>query len=92
MIARGFHLWERRLASVDTNRVVRPFEWGLEWLDLHAHEAPGPIAAIGPNSLTPILPEMVVMAEACPRAAPRQAAARISIASFMQASSRVSQE
>ena len=42
MIARGFHLWERRLASVDTNRVVRPFEWGLEWLDLHAHEAPGP--------------------------------------------------
>jgi hypothetical protein len=41
VIARGFHLWERRLASVDTNRVVRPFEWGLEWLDLHAHEAPG---------------------------------------------------
>ena len=34
MIARAFHNWERRLASVDTNRVVRPFEWGLEWIGL----------------------------------------------------------
>ncbi len=24
--------WERRLASRDTNRKTRPFEWGLEWL------------------------------------------------------------
>ena len=34
MIARTFHAWERRLASVDTNRVVRPFEWGLDWMEL----------------------------------------------------------
>jgi hypothetical protein len=34
VIARGFHAWERRLASVDTNRRVRPFEWGLEWVGL----------------------------------------------------------
>ena len=34
MITRGFHAWERRLASVDQNRVVRPFEWGLDWLGL----------------------------------------------------------
>ena len=27
-----FHTWERRLASVTTDRVVRPFEWGLEWI------------------------------------------------------------
>src|SRR4029450_8763032 len=27
-----FHAWERRLASVTTNRVVRPFEWGLDWI------------------------------------------------------------
>jgi hypothetical protein len=27
-----FHAWERRLASVTTDRVVRPFEWGLEWI------------------------------------------------------------
>ena len=32
MIAPLFHRWERRLASVDTNRVVRPFDWGLEWI------------------------------------------------------------
>jgi len=34
VIARFFHAWERRLSSVDTNRVVRPFEWGLDWIDL----------------------------------------------------------
>jgi hypothetical protein len=34
VITRGFHAWERRLASIDTNRVVRPFDWGLEWLGL----------------------------------------------------------
>jgi hypothetical protein len=33
VIARAFHRWERRLASAATNRVVRPFEWGLDWLD-----------------------------------------------------------
>jgi hypothetical protein len=32
MLKRIFHRWERSLASVDNNRVVRPFEWGAEWL------------------------------------------------------------
>jgi dienelactone hydrolase len=27
-----FHSWEHRLASATTNRVVRPFEWGTDWL------------------------------------------------------------
>ena len=27
-----FHTWERRLASVTKDRVVRPFEWGTDWL------------------------------------------------------------
>jgi dienelactone hydrolase len=26
------HDWETRLAERDTNRVVRPFDWGLEWM------------------------------------------------------------
>jgi hypothetical protein len=25
--------WERRLATRDTNRVVRPFDWGTDWLN-----------------------------------------------------------
>ena len=33
VLSRVFHRWERRLASVTTDRVVRPFEWGTEWLD-----------------------------------------------------------
>ena len=44
MITRSFHAWERRLASVDTNRVQRPFEWGLDWLGLP--ESPDPSAAV----------------------------------------------
>lgn len=36
MITKLFHAWERRLATIDTNRVVRPFEWGLDWLGLEA--------------------------------------------------------
>jgi dienelactone hydrolase len=40
MIAPFFNAWERRLASVDTDRVVRPFEWGLDWLDLRGSSSP----------------------------------------------------
>ena len=32
MISRLFHAWERQLVSVTTDRVVRPFEWGLDWV------------------------------------------------------------
>jgi dienelactone hydrolase len=28
-----FHAWERRLASAATDRIVRPFDWGLDWID-----------------------------------------------------------
>lgn len=30
--ARWIDRWETRLASRDNNRVVRPFEWGIDWL------------------------------------------------------------
>jgi hypothetical protein len=33
LIARVFHNWERRLAAAAEGRVVRPFDWGLEWID-----------------------------------------------------------
>ncbi len=33
MLSRVFHEWERRLAATATDRVVRPFDWGLDWLD-----------------------------------------------------------
>ena len=31
MLAPFFHSWERRLADVANNRVVRPFDWGHDW-------------------------------------------------------------
>jgi hypothetical protein len=31
LYARWMYDWDARLNSVSTNRVVRPFEWGLEW-------------------------------------------------------------
>ena len=44
MISHAFHTWERRLASIDTTRLVRPFEWGLDWLGLLP--GPDPLAAV----------------------------------------------
>jgi len=41
-----FHSWERRIHAATPNRVVRPFEWGLEWLGLSADD-PSPAAAFG---------------------------------------------
>lgn len=32
-----FHTWERRLASVSKDRVVRPFEWGTDWLPVNGY-------------------------------------------------------
>ena len=40
MIERFFHAWERRLVSVTKDRLVRPFEWGLDWIEADGH-APG---------------------------------------------------
>jgi hypothetical protein len=32
VLSRVFHGWERRLAAAATDRVVRPFDWGTDWL------------------------------------------------------------
>src|SRR5512132_2244603 len=32
LYAQWMDRWERKLATRDTNRVVRPFEWGTDWL------------------------------------------------------------
>src|SRR3954470_20562749 len=37
MLQAFFHAWERRLASVTKDRVVRPFEWGLDWIPENGH-------------------------------------------------------
>ena len=37
MLRLVFHAWERHLASVSKDRVVRPFEWGLDWLSPNGH-------------------------------------------------------
>ncbi|HKT79452.1 MAG TPA: hypothetical protein VJP86_04490 [Vicinamibacterales bacterium] len=39
MLQAFFHAWERRLATVSKNRIVRPFEWGLDWLPPAAQSA-----------------------------------------------------
>jgi pimeloyl-ACP methyl ester carboxylesterase len=46
MLKPVFHAWERRLASVSTDRVVRPFEWGLDWIPHNGHSHTGGEAAI----------------------------------------------
>src|SRR5512134_1750973 len=32
MLARFFHAWEHRLAFSTKDRLVRPFEWGIDWI------------------------------------------------------------
>ena len=48
MLQAIFHAWERRLADVTKDRVVRPFDWGLDWIPPNGHR-PGaaPADAIG---------------------------------------------
>ena len=42
MLAPLFHRWETRLADNSrTVRVVRPFEWGLDWISPNGHPADG---------------------------------------------------
>jgi hypothetical protein len=45
MLQAIFHAWERQLASVTKDRVVRPFEWGLDWIPPNGHEDRGGTAA-----------------------------------------------
>lgn len=46
MLQTFFHAWERRLASVTTDRVVRPFDWGLEWIPQNGHRPDAPPAQV----------------------------------------------
>jgi Alpha/beta hydrolase domain containing 18 len=39
LLSRVFHTWERRLAAAATDRVVRPFEWGVDWIDRELHSS-----------------------------------------------------
>lgn len=43
MLATIFHHWERRLAAVTTDRIVRPFEWGVDWIELNGHAGHDPV-------------------------------------------------
>ena len=46
MLQRFFHAWERRLASISKDRIVRPFEWGEDWLSPNGHQHAAPPAQI----------------------------------------------
>ena len=45
MISTFFHAWERRLASLTTTRVVREFDWGLDWIPADGGRPAGDEAA-----------------------------------------------
>ena len=46
MLQGFFHAWEHRLASVSKDRIVRPFEWGVDWLSPNGHEHVPPHDAV----------------------------------------------
>ena len=37
MLEAIFHAWERRLAHATKDRVVRPFDWGTDWIPANGH-------------------------------------------------------
>ena len=39
MLQAIFHAWERHLSSITQGRIVRPFEWGLDWIPSDGAEA-----------------------------------------------------
>jgi dienelactone hydrolase len=41
MLTSLFHIWERRLAAATTDRVVGPFDWGLDWIPANGRPADG---------------------------------------------------
>src|SRR5437667_11241677 len=46
MLQALFHAWERRLADSTTDRVVRPFAWGLDWIPENGHRGNAPPAQL----------------------------------------------
>ena len=46
MLQALFHAWERRLADVTKDRVVRPFDWGLDWIPANGHRPDAPPADV----------------------------------------------
>src|SRR5882672_3470350 len=47
MLQALFHAWERRLAALTTDRVVRPFDWGLDWIPGNGHACATPAQVVG---------------------------------------------
>jgi len=47
MLQAIFHAWERRLASITKDRVVRPFDWGLDWISRVTGSDSAPASKIG---------------------------------------------
>src|SRR6266487_5698781 len=50
-----FHAWERRLAAVTTDRVVRPFDWGLDWIPRDGHPGGTPAADVLGSWITDVM-------------------------------------
>ena len=38
MLSWFFHAWERRLAARTKDRIVRPFDWGTDWISPNGHD------------------------------------------------------
>jgi hypothetical protein len=46
VLSHFFHNWERRLVAVTKDRVVRPFDWGLDWIPVNGGNDAPPVARV----------------------------------------------
>ena len=66
LYARWMYDWETRLTNRDSNRVVRPLEWGFEWIEPLLQQAglAGRAARLGASPAIDSKPAMELMLEA----------------------------
>jgi hypothetical protein len=72
MLSTLFHAWERRLARVsDGDRVVRDFEWGLDWIPPNGHSPDTPPSTVVDDWVRTVLADSDRFFHAPPTAAYR---------------------
>jgi hypothetical protein len=53
LYARAMYAWETALTTRDSNRVVRPVEWGFDWLEDFIRERGWQLRIFGPDQVPP---------------------------------------
>ena len=71
MLERIFYTWEHRLASATNNRVVRPFEWGVDWIPPNGPAVAPPWGTLSARVVEAMTASHATSGNGAPRTNPR---------------------